>query len=73
MKISKLTHVLSVLAGLAGVVTFAATIIGGADNLVWGVSKIDALFCSAILILIATWLQAAAIHHVMLEKQGEIV
>lgn len=73
MKLSKLMHVASVIAGLAGVVVFAAAILGGSDNLVFGITKADALLCAAILILIAIWLQMATIHHIMLEKHGEIV
>ncbi len=72
MKLSKLLHVASVIAGFVGVVTFAGAVIGGADNLVFGVTKIDALLCSGILILIAIWAQIATIHHMMLEKNGEI-
>lgn len=66
-------HVASVIVGFAGVVTFIGALLGGGDNLVVGVTKIDALLCAAILILIATWLQLATIHHMMLEKRGEIV
>lgn len=66
-------HVTSVLVGLVGVVVFAGAILGGSDNLVFGITKVDALLCAAILILIATWLQIATIHHMMLEKKGEIV
>lgn len=73
MKLSKLMHVMSVIVGLIGVVTFLSAVLGGSDNLVFGVTKVDALLCSAILILIATWLQIATIHHIMLEKRGEIV
>lgn len=73
MKFSKLMHVISVLAGFAGVVTFVAAILGGADNLVWGVTKVDALLCAGILILIAIWVQIATIHHMMLEKRGEMI
>ena len=73
MKLSKLFHVLSVLSGLAGVVVFAGALFNGSDDLVFGITKMDALACSAILILIATWLQLATIHHMMLEKKGEIV
>lgn len=73
MKLSKLMHVASVVVGFVGVITFAAAILGGSDNLVFGVTKVDALLCSAILILIAIWLQVATIHHMMLEKSGEIV
>jgi hypothetical protein len=73
MKLSKLIHVVSVVVGLVGVVVFAAAILGGSDNLVFGVTKTDALLCTAILILIAIWLQMATIHHMMLERKGEIV
>jgi len=73
MKISKMLHVVSVVVGLAGVITFAATVFGGADDLVFGVTKIDALLCTGVLILIAIWLQLGTMHHMMLEKRGEIV
>jgi len=73
MKFSKLMHVTSVIVGFAGVITFIGALLGGGDNLVAGVTKIDALLCAGILILIATWLQLATIHHMMLEKRGEIV
>lgn len=73
MKLSKLMHVTSVIVGFAGVITFAAAILGGGNGFVLGITKVDALLCSAILILIATWLQLATIHHMMLEKRGEIV
>lgn len=66
-------HVASVVVGLAGVVSFIAAILGGADNLVFGVTKVDTLLCAGILILVAIWLQIATIHHIMLEKRGEIV
>ncbi len=66
-------HVTSVIVGFAGVITFIGALLGGGDNLVAGVTKIDALLCAGILILIATWLQLATIHHMMLEKRGEIV
>ena len=72
MKLSKLMHVVSVLAGLAGVVAFAVAVLGGSDS-VFGITKMDALACAAILILIATWVQIATIHHMLLEKKGEIV
>jgi len=73
MKFSKLMHVASVVVGLAGVVVFAGAILGGSDNLVFGITKVDALLCAAILILIAIWTQIATIHHMMLEKKGELV
>ena len=73
MKLSKLMHVVSVTVGLAGVVTFASAVLSGADNLVFGVTKVDALLCAGILVLIAVWVQVATIHHMMLEKRGEVV
>ncbi len=73
MKLSKLMHVASVVVGFGGVVSFLTAILGGADNLVFGVTKVDALLCAGVLILIAIWLQVATIHHMMLEKRGEIV
>ncbi|HEY4515340.1 MAG TPA: hypothetical protein VJJ22_04305 [Candidatus Paceibacterota bacterium] len=73
MKLSKLMHVGSVIVGFVGVITFLGAIIGGGDDLVFGITKIDALLCSGILILIAIWLAISTIHHMMLEKQGEIL
>lgn len=71
MKMSKVLHIGSVIAGFIGVFTFLGTVLGSSDGVAFGVSKMDALICSAILILIATWLQVATIHHMMLEKHGE--
>lgn len=73
MKLSKLMHVTSVVVGFAGVIVFAGAILGGSNNLVFGITKVDALLCSAILILIAIWAQVGTIHHMMLEKKGEII
>lgn len=73
MKPSKLMHVVSVVVGFVGVVVFAGAVLGGSDNLVFGITKVDALFCAVILILIAIWIQLATIHHMMLEKRGEII
>ncbi len=75
MKLSKLMHVASVVAGFIGVIGFIGAVLSGPnlEGIVFGVTKADALACSAILILIATWLQIATIHHMMLEQKGEIV
>ncbi len=43
MKLSKIFHVVSIIAGSAGVITFASAILGGDDNLVFGITKVDAL------------------------------
>ena len=66
-------HIVSVVVGVVGVVVFAGAILGGSDNLVFGITKVDALLCAGVLILIAIWVQIATIHHMMLEKHGEIV
>ena len=73
MKLSKVMHIASVIVGFVGVVMFIGTVLGGDDNLVFGITKVDALLCVAILILIAIWGQIGAMHHMMLEKHGEIV
>ena len=73
MKLSKIMHVASVIVGLVGVVTFIGAVFRGSDDLVFGVTKMDALLCSGILILIAIWAQIATIHHMMLEKKAEII
>ncbi len=73
MKLSKPLHVTSVIVGAIGVVAFIGAVLGGGDNVIFGVTKVDALLCAGILILIALWLQLATIHHVMLERRGEIV
>ena len=73
MKISKLMHVVSVIVGFVGVIVFAGVLSNGAGNLVFGITKFDALLCATILILIAIWGQIGTIHHMMLEKRGEII
>lgn len=73
MKLSKILHVTSVIVGVIGVITFVGAVLGGGDNVVFGVTKTDALLCAGVLILIAIWAQVATIHHMMLEKRGGIV
>ena len=73
MKISKVLHVVSVVVGFVGVITFLGAVLGSTDGMVFGITKTDSLLCSAILILIAIWLQIATMHHMMLEKKGEII
>ena len=73
MKLSKLMHIVSVIIGFSGIFAFVAAIIGGSDNLVFGITKVDALLCAGILILIAIWAQIGTIHHMILEKRGEIL
>ena len=73
MKLSKLMHAGSIVSGLAGVIVFAGALLNAADGLVFGITKIDALLCAGILLLMAVWFVLGAIHHMMLEKKGEIV
>lgn len=71
MKISKMLHVVSVIVGTIGLITFIGAVFKNVDGMIFGITKMDSLLCSAILILIATWAQIGAIHHMMLEKNGE--
>jgi len=72
MQPSKVMHAASVIVGFAGVVVLLIAVFGNADA-TFGITKADALACSAILVLIAIWTQVATIHHMMLEKTGEII
>jgi len=72
MKLSKAIHVGSVVAGFIGVVSFLISVFGNSED-VFGITKMDALTCSAVLMLIAIWLAISTIHHMMLEKTGEII
>jgi hypothetical protein len=72
MKPSKLMHVASIVVGFIGVISFLIAVFGDSQA-VFGITKADTLMCSAVLVLIAIWTQIATIHHMMLEKQGEII
>lgn len=74
MKLSKVLHVLSVLAGLVGVAMSAYAVLlwpAGVER--FGMTRDVMLFCSITTLLAAIWLQIATIHHMMLEKNGEIL
>ncbi len=73
MKISKILHVLSVIAGVAAIATAFAAVIAGAGNGAFGLSREHLLFCSGVLFLAAIWFGVSTIHHMMLEKKGEII
>lgn len=70
MKISKLSHVLSVLFGLTGVVLWTVAIFASP---VFGQTRETMLLCAISALLTAIWLVLGAMHHVALEKAGEIV
>lgn len=74
MKLSKLLHVLSVLLGLTGVVMWTVAILAWPAGAVrFGVTRDVMLVCAILSLLTAIWLVIGAMHHIMLEKTGEIV
>lgn len=74
MKLSKLFHVLSVLLGLTGVVMWAVAILAWpAGVLRFGVTRDVMLLCAILSLLTAIWLVLGAMHHIALERTGEVV
>jgi len=78
MKMSKVLHVLSVISGVLGVLSFFGLFGGGmmsgfSGMMGYGQGYASMPMGSIVFILIAIWLQVATIHHMMLEKKGEIV
>ena len=74
MKLSKLLHVISIVMGLIGMAMSAWVVLFWPADAVWfGVTRNVMMFCSITSLLAAIWIQIATIHHMMLEKRGEIV
>lgn len=74
MKLSKLLHVISVVLGLVGMTMSAVSVLFWPAGVVWfGMTRDVMLMCAVTSLLAAIWLQTATIHHMMLEKRGEIV
>lgn len=74
MKLSKLFHVLSVLLGLTGIVMWTVAILAWpAGAIRFGVTREVMLLCAILSLLTAIWLVIGAMHHITLEKSGEIV
>lgn len=73
MKLSKIMHVLSVIVGFSAIGIFLKTIQVGSNELVFGITKTDALLCIVVLMLFAIWGSIGSIQHMMLEKHGEII
>lgn len=78
MKISKVLHVASVISGVLGVLRLFGASGGGmmsgfSGMMGYGQGYESMLMGSIGFFLIAIWLQIAAIHHMMLEKKGELV
>lgn len=79
MKLSKILHVLSVISGVLGVIAFLGVWGGGMMSRVYGMmgnyGQGQMMFGGSALffLIVAIWLQLATIHHMMLEKKGEII
>lgn len=74
MKLSKLLHVVSAIFGAIGVLMSAFAVLVWPADVVWfGMTRDSMLLCAITSLLAAIWLQAATIHHLMLERRGEIV
>ena len=74
MKLSKILHVISIVLGLIGLAMSAIAVLLWPGGVVWfGLTREVMLMCSVTLLLAAIWIQIATIHHIMLEKKGEIV
>lgn len=74
MKLSKVLHIISIIAGLIGVAMSGFAVLFWPADAVWfGVTREIMLLCSVTTLLTAIWLQIGTIHHMMLEKHGEII
>lgn len=74
MKLSKILHVVSILFGLSGIAMWVWIFLFWPDGAVWfGVTRDVMMFCSITSLLAAIWIQIATIHHMMLEKKGELI
>ena len=68
MKTSSVLHVISVVAGVVGVIMSAVAVLFWPAGVVWiGITRDVMLSCAMTTLLAAIWLQTATIHHVMLE------
>ena len=70
MKLSKVFHVLSVLFGVAGLVLWFVAIFASPA---FGQPREVMLLCAITSLLAAVWLVLGAMHHITLEKSGEVV
>lgn len=67
-------HVASVLFGFAGLLMWVVILLFWPVGGVWfGVTRELMIVCAVFSFLAAIWLQIATIHHMMLEKRGEII
>lgn len=70
MKLSTLFHVLSIVAGVAGVVALFGAYIAGPEGEVLGFTQNHLFIDAGVRIMLAIWLQLATIHHMKLEEKG---
>lgn len=74
MKLSKVLHVISIVLGLIGLAMSGIAVLFWPGGVVWfGLTRELMLMCSATLLLAAIWIQISTIHHIILEKKGEII
>ena len=74
MKFSQILHVISVAMGLIGVGMSAFAVLIWPTDVVWfGMTREIMLLCAITSLLAAIWIQIATIHHMMLEKKGELI
>ena len=74
MKLSKIMHVASVIFGFVGLLMWVLVLLVWPADAVWfGITRDLMIVCTVLSFLTAIWLQLATIHHMMLEKRGEIV
>jgi hypothetical protein len=72
MKLSKLFHVLTIVIGFLGIFALiGAWIVSWRWGTIFGMDETHLFKDATVLILIAIRIQIAAIHHMMLEKNGE--
>lgn len=76
MKLSKLTHVASIVFGFIGLFMWFLLIFAWFTNAPWfaTINNLTLMVgCTLFSFLAAIWLQIAAIHHGILERKGEII
>ncbi|MEK7148197.1 MAG: hypothetical protein AAB758_02765 [Patescibacteria group bacterium] len=78
MKLSKVLHIASIISGALGVLALFGVWGGGMMSLGYGMMGNSQGFMSMssgsiALLVIAIWFQLGAIHHMMLEKRGEVI
>jgi len=70
MKLSKVFHVGSVIAGFWGILALIGAWLAGENGTIWGFSQQHCFFDAIILMLIAIWLAVSTMHHMKLEEKG---